>query len=189
MNTETGQPAGQPDKPELNNGTTHKGMFERIADSRAGVAYQQIGPGLTLEFRVKYIGLADAARLGILLGTLYKLLGEAREPDPEDLDGLTAAQHEARKLGELDRMAKVAESVQEGRRVVEDVVEAVRDLDDPNIWRPVKWVETEAEMGEDEHGVRLCAERILNPQGMSNILSVALFPASEVAGRWRPFLK
>ena len=37
MNTETGQPAGQPDKPELNNGTTHKGMFERIADSRAGL--------------------------------------------------------------------------------------------------------------------------------------------------------
>jgi hypothetical protein len=188
MQPDTGQ-AGRPDKPEHNNGTSHRGMFSRINDARAGVAYQQLGPGVTLEFRVKYIGLADAARLGILLGTLYKLLGEAREPDPEDMDGLTAAQHEARRVSEADRLAQITQSLADGRRVVEDVVEAVRDLDDPDVWRPVKWVSSDAEEGEDENEVRLCADRVLTPEGLSNIISVALFPASEVAGRWRPFLE
>ena len=188
MQPDTGQ-ASQPDKPEHSNGTSHRGMFERIADAAAGVAYQQLAPGLTLEFRVRYIGVADAARLGILLGTLYKLLGEAREPDPEDLDGLTAAQHEARKLNEADRLAQITQSLQDGRRVVEDVVEAVRDLDDPSVWRPVEWVASADEEGEDEHAVRLCADRVLRIDGLTNILSVALSPASEVAGRWRPFLE
>lgn len=188
MQPDTGQ-AGQPDKPEHSNGTSHRGMFERIADAAAGVAYQQLAPGLTLEFKVRYIGVSDAARLGVLMSTLNKLIGELRKPAPEDMDGLEAAQLEAQRRSEAEQLAQWTKSLQDGRRVVEDVVEAVRDLDDPTIWRPVEWVASVEEEGDDEAGVRLCAERVLRLDGLTNILSVALMPASEVAGRWRPFLK
>lgn len=187
MNTETGQPAGQPEKPELNNGTTHKGMFERIAGACAGVAYQELAPGLTLEFRVQYIGVSEAARLGLLLATINKLIGELRMPDPADLDGLEAAELEARKMSLADSFAQWSEKLREGRHVVENVVDAVRDLDDPDVWRPIRWVESAAEEGEDQHEVRLCAEHVLRPDGLVNILAVALKPASEAAGRWRSF--
>jgi len=189
MQSEPGQQSTSSSSPEHSNGSSHRGMFDRIADASAGIACQPLAPGVTLEFRVRYIGVADAARLGILLGTLYKLLGEARKPEQEDIDGLTAAQMEARRGTEADQLAKLTESLQDGRRVVEDVVEAVRDLDDPTIWRPVRWVTDSDEEGEDEHGVRLCSDRVLRVDGLTNILSVALSPASEVAGRWRPFLE
>ena len=187
MNPTTDQPAGQPDKTAHTNGTSHRGMFDRIAGACAGIAYQQHTPQILLEFRVNYIGVSEAARLGILLSTIYKLIGQVRTPEPEDLDGLEAAQLEARKLSSDEALSKVSDKLREGRRIAESVVDAVRDLDDPTIWRPVRWVQSVAEEGEDEHEVRLCAERVLRPDGLTNILSVALQPASEVAGRWRPF--
>ncbi len=186
MNTDTGQ-AGQPDKPEHSNGTSHRGMFDRIAGACAGIAYQELAPGIRLEFRVQYIGVSDAARLGLLLDTINKLIGEVRMPDPEDLDGLEAAELEAQRLSAADALARWSQKLREGRQVVESVVDAVRDLDDPTVWRPVRWVQSVAEAGEDEHGVRLCAEAVLRPEGLYNILAVAFQPASEAAGRWRSF--
>jgi len=94
---------------------------------------------------------------------------------------------EARKLSMADSFARWSEKLREGRHVVESVVDAVRDLDDPDVWRPIRWVQSAAEEGEDEHGVRLCAEHVLRPEGLVNILAVALQPASEAAGRWRSF--
>tara|TARA_R100001440_G_scaffold7515_1_gene14692 strand:+ start:2140 stop:2709 length:570 start_codon:yes stop_codon:yes gene_type:complete len=182
------QPAGQPDKPEHNNGTSHRGMFDRIADASAGIACQPLAPGLTLEFRVRYIGVSDAARLGVLMDTLNQLLGELRQPEPEDLDGLAAAEMEARRMSDEERAEKWQRSLENGKRIVRDVVEAVRDLDDPNVWRPVLFVDGPEDEGEDDSGVRLWIDRVIRIDGLSNILSVALSPASAVAGRWRPFL-
>jgi len=186
MTPDTGQ-AGRPDKPEHNNGTSHRGMFSRINDACAGIAYQQHAPGVVLEFRVRYIGVSEAARLGLLLDTINKLIGEMRTPDPEDLDGLEAAELEARKMSMADTVARWSEKLREGRQVVESVVDAIRDLDNPDVWTPVRWVQSADEAGEDEHEVRLCAEQVLRPEGLYNILAVAFQPASEAAGRWRSF--
>ena len=161
-------------------------MFARIQDASSAVAYQDLG-SVRLAFKVRYIGVADAARLGILLTTLYGFIESARKPAPEDLDGLAAAELEARKQSEQERLDTLAETLQKSQRVVRAVVTHVQDLDDPDVWHPVTWVDTDDEEGDDEEGVRLCLERVLRIDGLAAIMSAALAPAQEVAGLWGPF--
>ena len=77
MQTDPGQQASRP----------AGSMFARIQDASSAVAYQDLG-SVRLAFKVRYIGVAEAARLGILLTTLYSFIDSARKPAPEDLDGL-----------------------------------------------------------------------------------------------------
>jgi hypothetical protein len=161
-------------------------MFSRIQDASSAVAYQDLG-SVRLAFKVRYIGVADAARLGILLTTLYGFIESARKPAPEDLDGLAAAELEARKQSEQERLDTLADTLQKSQRVVRAVVTHVQDLDDPDTWHPITWVDTDDEEGDDEDGVRLCLERVLRIDGLAAIMSAALAPAQEVAGLWGPF--
>jgi hypothetical protein len=140
-------------------------MFARIQDASSAVAYQDLG-SVRLAFKVRYIGVADAARLGILLTTLYGFI---------------------RKQSEQERLDTLADTLQKSQRVVRAVVTHVQDLDDPDIWHPVTWVDTDDEEGDDEDGVRLCLERVLRIDGLAAIMSAALAPAQEVAGLWGPF--
>jgi len=156
-------------------------MFARIQDASSAVAYQDLG-SVRLAFKVRYIGVAEAARLGILLTTLYSFIDSARKPAPEDLDGLAAAELEARKQSEQERLDTLADTLQKSQRVVRAVVTHVQDLDDPDTWHPITWVDTD-----DEEGVRLCLERVLRIDGLAAIMSAALAPAQEVAGLWGPF--
>lgn len=176
-------------KPEHNNGTSHPGMMDRVRNAAAGVAIVKLGGGVTLEFKVRYIGATEAARLGMLWNTLLGLIGDARKPDPEDLDGLAAAELEARKLSAEDTHRHLIDAYKQAESVARDVIVSVRDIDDPEIWRPVIWVDDRNQQGDFPEGVKMYMQDIVHETGLMNILTVALNPASEVAGRWRPFLK
>ena len=168
--------------------TTNAGsMFSRIDDASCAIAYQPLRPGLSLAFKVRYIGVQEAARLGVLIQTMQQMIGQYRTPTTADLSGLEAAELEAARLTDEQQRDQIDSMIAKSMHVCKAVVTHVQDLDDPAVWHPVVWVDSLDEEGDAPDCVRLYAERVIRSDGLANILQATLAPATEVAQQWRPF--
>ena len=168
--------------------TTKQGsMFSRIDEASSAIAYQPLRKGLSLAFKVRFIGVQEAARLGVLIQTMQQLIGRYRQPSEEDLTGLEAAEMEAARLSDEEQRAQIDSMIGQSMTVAKSVITHVQDFDDPENWVPVRWVDSPEDEGDKDDHVCLCAERVIRSDGLANILQATLAPASEVADHWRPF--
>lgn len=167
--------------------TTKRGIFDQIDRASSAIAYQPLRPGLSLAFKVRFIGVQEAARLGVLIQTLQQLIGQFRQPDEADLTGLEAAELEATKLSAEEQRQQIDALIARSMHVAKAVITHVRDFEDAELWHKVEWVDSADEEGDFDDAVRLQAERVIRSDGLANILQATLSPASEVAEHWGPF--
>lgn len=162
-------------------------MFSRIDQASSAIAYQPLRADLALAFKVRFIGVQEAARLGVLIQTMQQLIGRYRQPSEEDLSGLEAAEMEAARMDDEQQREQIDQMIGRSMAVAKSVITHVQDFDDPEQWVPVRWVDSPEEEGDHDDHVCLCAERVIRSDGLANILQATLAPASEVADHWRPF--
>jgi hypothetical protein len=187
IDTAAGRPASQSaDDCSGPEGTTS--LAQRIEDANAMVAYQDLGGGLLLAFKVRPVGVAEAAQAGILVESLNALIGVARKPNEEDMTGLEAAEAAAAQATPEEQAEVSARRMRAAVDVARRCVIAVEDFDAPGTWRRVVWVGDPEQQGDDEDGsTRLHLESVLTGAGLERIALAALKPAHEVAGAWRRF--
>lgn len=169
----------------------HRSLAQRIADSRAMVAYQPLGGDVRLAFRVRPVSVAEAAQAGALGIALQRAIGRQRTPAPEDLTGLQAAEMDAAQGSEADRLARQMEWIEHGKAIARRCVVAVEDIDKPGVWRSLEWVADPDDAGDDELDgepvTRLHLETVLTAEGLMNIAGAATRLVEEVADRWGRF--
>lgn len=162
-------------------------MFSRIDQATSAVAFQPLRPGLSLAFKVRFIGVQEAARLGVLIQTMQQLIGRFRIPDEADMSGLEAAEMEAQRLTAEQQQQQIDSMIGQSMSVAKSVITHVQDLDNPEKWIPVVWVDSPDDEGDHDDHVCLYAERVIRSDGLANILQATLAPAVEVAEQWKPF--
>jgi len=167
--------------------TKNSGIFDQIDQASSAIAYQPLRPGLSLAFKVRFIGVQEAARLGVLIQSLQQMIGQYRQPSEADMSGLEAAEVEAAKLTDAQHREQIDAMIERSMAVAKAVVTHVQDFENPEQWHPVEWVTTPEQEGDFPDAVRLQAERVIRSDGLANILQATLSPASEVAGHWSPF--
>jgi hypothetical protein len=167
--------------------TTKRGIFDQIDQASSAIAYQPLRPGVSLAFKVRFIGVQEAARLGVLIQTLQQLIGRYRQPDEADLTGLEAAELEAAQRSDEEQRQQIDQIIGRSMQVAKSVITHVQDFDDPTHWVPVVWVDSPDEEGDGDGVVRLLADRVIRSDGLANVLQATLAPATEVAQHWAPF--
>ena len=187
-NPPTGRPA---EDAQASGSGGHRSLADRIADARAMVAYQNLGGGLRLAFKVRPVSVAEAAQAGALAVALQRAIGRQRTPDPEDMTGLQAAEMDAAQGTVEDQLQRQLEWLEHGKRIAHLCVTHVKDIDQPGIWRRLIWVRDPDEGGDDEVDgepvTRLHLETTLTAEGLMNISGAATRLVEEVADRWGRF--
>lgn len=183
---------GRPASPAQGSGPgRQRDLAERIADARAMVAYQDLGGGVRLTFKVRPLSVAEAAQAGSLSLIIQQQVGRMRQPAPEDMTGLQAAQAEAAQGGAQEQVERFLRWVESGKDIARRCVTHVQDLEEPEVWRRVIWVRDEGDQGEDDADgdpvIRLHLETILDQHGLTNIVGAAAKMVEEVADRWGRF--
>lgn len=169
----------------------HRSLADRIADARAMVAYQNLGGGLRLAFKVRPVSIDEMAQAGALGLSLHRAIGRQRTPDPEDMTGLQAAEMDAAQGTVEDQLQRQLEWIGHGKRIAKICTTHVEDIDQPGLWRRLIWVSDPDEAGDDEIDgepvTRLHMETTLNRDGLINIAGAATAPVEEVADCWSRF--
>jgi hypothetical protein len=168
-----------------------RSLADRIADARAMVAYQPLGGGVRLAFKVRPVSVAEAAQAGALSIALQRAIGRKRQPDPEDMTGLQAAELDAAQGTEEDQLDRALGWIEHGKRIARICATHVEDIDEPGRWRRLLWVDDPDDQGDDEVDgepvTRLHLETVLTAEALMNISGAATRLIEEVADRWGRF--